>query len=343
LIPYGSGVTGDQTIAAWVRTTSDGHIVNPYQGGKYNLRLQYDNPETLRAVRFDGDSVAGDVQVDVDVSSLTHVAAQYDASDDVVRLFADGNQIGSDPNSTDITTLADYYIASQDEKKKFFDGVLDEIRFSSVVRSEAWITTSQTNQSDPLSFYAVGPEQPLRSAKPARTGRTATTTVLSDRIGQRATVTNAVANTQLPATANRTAVGSVNGVTTTDVPTTLPIPSVGAITPTALTTEAATTTAEQARASATTAKSTAIETKPRVFKFADAQAVAAVQLKDVSTDPTRSGRVSPTTTTRVTLRPTATSDNRRSVDDSVVLNPQFRDRSDTVQFREQNDDIEYDT
>ena len=35
----------------------------------------------------------------------------------------------------------------------YFDGIIDELRMSSVVRSQAWIDTEYNNQSDPSSFF----------------------------------------------------------------------------------------------------------------------------------------------------------------------------------------------
>jgi hypothetical protein len=39
-----------------------------------------------------------------------------------------------------------------------FDGVLDELRLSSVGRSAGWIATEAKNQAEPAMFFAIGPE-----------------------------------------------------------------------------------------------------------------------------------------------------------------------------------------
>ncbi len=41
-----------------------------------------------------------------------------------------------------------------------FDGVIDEVRISSVARSDNWLNTEYNNQSDPGTFYTLGPETP---------------------------------------------------------------------------------------------------------------------------------------------------------------------------------------
>jgi MSHA biogenesis protein MshQ len=156
---YGEGVEGNQTISGWVRTNKSGHIINPYSGSQYNLRLQYDNGDTLRAVRYDGNNVQGDVQVQIDLSTVTFVVGIYDADNDEVRLYSDGSLIGTDSNSLDITTQNDYYIGSQEGSTAFLDGIIDEIRLSGVARSDEWIKTSYETQTDPSSFHTVGSEE----------------------------------------------------------------------------------------------------------------------------------------------------------------------------------------
>ena len=40
----------------------------------------------------------------------------------------------------------------------FFDGIIDEVRVSRVVRSDLWIAAQQLSMTDSLLFY--GPEEP---------------------------------------------------------------------------------------------------------------------------------------------------------------------------------------
>jgi hypothetical protein len=41
----------------------------------------------------------------------------------------------------------------------YFDGIIDEVRASNVVRSDCWIKTGYLNQNSPSTFYAVGNEE----------------------------------------------------------------------------------------------------------------------------------------------------------------------------------------
>ena len=40
------------------------------------------------------------------------------------------------------------------------NGSVDEVRIATRIRSPAWIAAEFANQSDPASFYTVGPEEP---------------------------------------------------------------------------------------------------------------------------------------------------------------------------------------
>jgi hypothetical protein len=46
-----------------------------------------------------------------------------------------------------------------------FDGVIDEVRISSTARSDAWLNTEYNNQSDPATFFTLGPEAPATAVK----------------------------------------------------------------------------------------------------------------------------------------------------------------------------------
>jgi hypothetical protein len=39
---------------------------------------------------------------------------------------------------------------------EYYDGLLDEVRISTTVRSADWVATEYNNQSSPSTFYTVG-------------------------------------------------------------------------------------------------------------------------------------------------------------------------------------------
>jgi hypothetical protein len=74
------------------------------------------------------------------VTVTEDVAPEGDASSDAAQTFWIGNIAGGE---------------------RTFDGTLDEIRISNVVRSDGWRETSYNNQHAPGDFLAWGDEVPF--------------------------------------------------------------------------------------------------------------------------------------------------------------------------------------
>ena len=84
----------------------------------------------------------------------------YDGTN--VRIYWDGVQENSKAASgTLAANNADVSIGvnSGTSNGTPFDGDIDEVRISDAARSAGWILTEYNNQSDPPSFYTVGPEE----------------------------------------------------------------------------------------------------------------------------------------------------------------------------------------
>lgn len=220
---------------------------------------------------------------------------------------------------------------------------LDEVRISSAVRSGAWVSTTYTNQNDPLSFYSVGAEEALQASKQAIATATSATTDSASQTETRDGLASAVGKTSISATLRRPTDAPVNATATTELTTALQTVSIGAFTPTALTTEVTTTTTEQARASVTTAKSTAIETKSRILKFADATATATVSLEVSVPPPSTPAAVLITASPRAALTPRETTPHRRALDGTLDTDAAYETASDRVRYDEATDEINYDT
>ena len=60
------------------------------------------------------------------------------------------------PTTTDVLIGA----TQNDADKRFFSGVLDEIRITKVQLDENWIKAEYVNQNEPTKFYEIGPEIP---------------------------------------------------------------------------------------------------------------------------------------------------------------------------------------
>ena len=93
--------------------------------------------------------------------SWMHVVGVFDTIDQRVRLYKDGIEVdsvicpGSLKSNTEAVTLG-----SSANYMDNFNGMLDEVRISSVARSAEWIQESHFNQRNPLSYYTMGDVEP---------------------------------------------------------------------------------------------------------------------------------------------------------------------------------------
>ncbi|MHA3962070.1 MAG: LamG-like jellyroll fold domain-containing protein [Candidatus Thorarchaeota archaeon SMTZ1-45] len=161
------------TLEAWVQhdITPNTHVYGImnhkgwYDG--YALYVNYGGSSTLKPTfSLPGDTHQLRGANDVTGSSWHHIVATYDGS--LMRIYMDGIQ---DPNVLAKTNAIApssfekaFWIGHGDQPKDRgwsaeWDGQIDEVRISDVVRSAGWIQTQFENQYDPSSFYSVSIEE----------------------------------------------------------------------------------------------------------------------------------------------------------------------------------------
>jgi hypothetical protein len=96
--------------------------------------------------------------------SYHHVVLTWDgvSGDNNLRLYHNGSEVSSYTTQDSITapldiSSSDLKIGSHDSGE-FWDGIIDEVRISSVARTDGWIQTSFNNHNDPSAFYGLGTE-----------------------------------------------------------------------------------------------------------------------------------------------------------------------------------------
>ena len=163
------------TLEAWIQhdITPNTHVYGImnhkgwYDG--YALYINYGGGSTIKPTfSLPGETHQLVGSNDVTAGSWHQIVATYDGS--LMRIYVDGVQ---DPNvlvKTDAIQPSsyekDFWIGHGDQPQDKawsaeWDGQIDEVRVSDVVRSTGWIQTQFNNQYAPNSFYSLGGEESI--------------------------------------------------------------------------------------------------------------------------------------------------------------------------------------
>jgi hypothetical protein len=162
---------GALTVQAWVETPNTGYWpaiasldyhgnsnwTTPYESWEFGLNQYSLNPLFVATVAGVSHSVVAAQALSTNKWQM--VAGRYDGQQ--LRLFINGAE---DPNATALTGALDpgssqdlaIGVASPYAPSQWWSGGIDELRISTVARSNDWITTEYNNQSSPATFYTVG-------------------------------------------------------------------------------------------------------------------------------------------------------------------------------------------
>ncbi|MFW9912439.1 MAG: LamG-like jellyroll fold domain-containing protein, partial [Candidatus Thorarchaeota archaeon] len=161
------------TLEAWVQhdITPNTHIYGImnhkgwYDG--YSLWINNGEGSTLKPVfNVQGETHQLVGANDVTGGSWHHVVATYDGT--LMRIYVDGvqdpNVLQKDDAILPSTSEQGFWIGHGDQPKDVgwsgeYEGQIDEVRISDVVRSASWIQTQFQNEDNPSSFFSVSAEQ----------------------------------------------------------------------------------------------------------------------------------------------------------------------------------------
>jgi len=88
------------------------------------------------------------------------VAVAVDRSAGVARFYRNGVDVTeSDVIDTDFGVNSDFEVGRLEDGIFPFDGAMDEVRISTVVRPPQWIDTSYQNQLNPAALHVFGMEE----------------------------------------------------------------------------------------------------------------------------------------------------------------------------------------
>ena len=157
--------SGVYTWTAWVNTTGATGggcgIIGKATGSGYDIYLKNGNGITIQdGVGGSSASQVASVGAVPSSNAWHQIAITY--NNQAVSIYLDGTL----NNSASLSGLADNnlshvfigYRASHTNGNGIFNGSIDEVRYSTTVRSADWITTEYRNQNAPGSFYTLSGE-----------------------------------------------------------------------------------------------------------------------------------------------------------------------------------------
>jgi hypothetical protein len=169
------------TLEAWVKTSNkNGKPIFSFEAGQTAAYAgtDYDRALYLNNSGYGALNIWDDANLQVAsyASDLTvgagwhHLVGTY--APNTLTIYVDGVNTGTDSAAQAQTIASGWWKlaarrnanAGGNGSDGYFGGNLDEMRFSDVVRSAAWVSTGWRNQNTPSTFSSVGAEQARSSA-----------------------------------------------------------------------------------------------------------------------------------------------------------------------------------
>jgi hypothetical protein len=151
------------TISAWFQSNSTayGTIVDTYNGSFPQVSLQYNEQQNGMDFRVnDGSNLTIPTAGTLGKGVPHFVGGVRDGTE--FRIHLDGairDRKSQSGFASDLTKGQPFWIGRRPDGIGTIDGFIDEVRFASVSRSDAWMSTTYANQNDPATFYTVGVEE----------------------------------------------------------------------------------------------------------------------------------------------------------------------------------------
>ncbi|MFW9972203.1 MAG: DUF2341 domain-containing protein, partial [Candidatus Odinarchaeota archaeon] len=151
--------------------TSDSTEDHVWMLGTYNQSIDENGPYFLRGrIKTGLDDLSGTSTVEatsgpLSINTWYLTSIRYDGSN--INLVLDGNTVltQSKTGSLRINNWP-ITIGNSPTGARPIDGIIDEVRISSTIRSDDWLKTEYDNQNDPSSFGSVGEEQIVNDITP---------------------------------------------------------------------------------------------------------------------------------------------------------------------------------
>ena len=153
------------SIETWVKRESVGEFHHVWSYGEAvnhkGLHWRFNSDSTFKFA-FRGDDL--DTVDTFTTDTWYSLAGTYHQGTDARNIYVNGS-----PNVND-TAIIDFQIPSNKNSgigykawtnTQYFDGIIDEVRISTIARSSEWIQTTYNTQNDPSTFMGFGAEEAL--------------------------------------------------------------------------------------------------------------------------------------------------------------------------------------
>ena len=164
------------SVEAWANTNSAagptgesyifGHTTPPYSGPDYHDRIQLYLKSSTNQLALGLGEGAGGHDIKTNIATLAngtwnHIVLNWDGIDYEVFVNGVSKVTGTFTGLSSLNTFADIGNDGNPlERNEGWNGVIDEVRVSRVVRTAGWIQTEYNNQSDPETFLSVSAQAP---------------------------------------------------------------------------------------------------------------------------------------------------------------------------------------
>jgi hypothetical protein len=154
------------TLSLWTQLRQDDNTATPGLAGQNNvleMGFFWDDRINLwsaaMTINCPGKGLLSLCTDEYVLNTWFHLAVVYDGSE--IALFVDGLEKHRVPLTSLGSAASTFSIGGKvfSANGGNLDGTIDEVRLASVPRSAAWVALEYANQSDPSSFYIVGPAE----------------------------------------------------------------------------------------------------------------------------------------------------------------------------------------
>lgn len=154
------------TVSAWAKFGGEKgkEYILDGRGHQYWIKENDGTEKPLIGFRTTDNPLLQSIHTE-NLSGFHYVAGTFDGSG--AQLYVDGVTSTFTAGSGDIATGSGVSIIGDYVGGGYtYDGAIDEARWSSVARSDAWISTTYANQDDPQSFHTIKPAESVSTPDP---------------------------------------------------------------------------------------------------------------------------------------------------------------------------------